>query len=319
LNERPILRISSVDLESLLGTLEVSFVALAECLVSHGYRLELGGVNAPGIHYNLAGVGRAVIGNREPISLMPHTLIVVPPNSPFRIEVEGSNGFAGLRSVAGKPQTTSWGDVRRLTAGESDPSVMLVCGYFHATYGASTDLFGTLTEPIFEQFDATDQVDTKLQAALRELVAQEVGSGAMSAALLKQVIVLLLRRSLVSVNAWVERFSVLRDPLVARAFAAMAMRPGDDHSLQSLAHLACLSRSAFVARFTSMVGKAPMQVLRELRLRQALYQLKASSLPIEHIAHSAGYASRSSFIKAFRKSYGMDPSEVRRSIATQRP
>jgi AraC family transcriptional activator of mtrCDE len=317
LNERPVLRISPADLESVLGTLEVNFVALSECLVSMGYSLELGDVNAPGIHYNLAGYGRAIIGNRDPIPLRPHTLIVVPPNSAFRIEVEGSNGFSGLLAVKGRPQTTSSSTVRKFTAGDGEPSLMLVCGYFHATYGGCADLFGGLTEPIFEQFSAQDQVDIKLQAALTELVAQEIGSGAMSAALLKQVIVLLLRRSLVSMNAWVERFSVLSDPLVARAFAAMAMRPGDDHSLQSLAHLACLSRSAFVARFTSAVGRSPMQVLRELRLRQAMHQLKASGLSIELIARNAGYSSRSSFIKAFRKSYGMDPSEARRSVAAQ--
>jgi transcriptional regulator GlxA family with amidase domain len=117
-------------------------------------------------------------------------------------------------------------------------------------------------------------------------------------------------------NAWVERFSVLRDPLVARAFAAMAMRPGDDHSVQSLADVACLSRSAFAARFTGVIGKSPMQVLRELRLRQAMQQLKAGDAAIELIARNAGYASRSSFIKAFKRSYGMDPSEVRRGVAT---
>ena len=139
----------------------------------------------------------------------------------------------------------------------------------------------------------------------------------MSAALLKQVIVLLLRRSLVSMNQWVERLSVIRDPMIARAFAAMAMRPGDDHSLKSLAQVACLSRSAFAARFTNTVGKSPMQILRELRLRQAMHQLKASGLTIERIARNAGYASRSSFMKAFRKTYGRDPSEVRRSVAVE--
>ena len=317
MNEHPVLRISPADLEGLLGTLEVNFVALSECLVSMGYSLELGDVNAPGIHYNLVGNGRAIIGNRAPIPLMPHTLIVVPPNSAFRIEVEGSKGFSGLLAVKGRPQTASSGAIRKFTAGDGEPSLMLVCGYFHATYGACTDLFGGLTEPIFEQFSPEDQVDVKLQSALSELVTQEIGSGAMSAALLKQVIVLLLRRSLVSMNAWVERFSVLGDPLVARAFAAMAMRPGDDHSLQSLSHLACLSRSAFVARFTGAVGKPPMHVLRELRLRQAMSQLKASGLPIELVARNAGYASRSSFIKAFRKSYGIDPSDVRRGRPAQ--
>jgi AraC family transcriptional activator of mtrCDE len=56
------------------------------------------------------------------------------------------------------------------------------------------------------------------------------------------------------------------------------MRPADDHSVESLAQVACLSRSAFATRFTSTVGKSPMQVLRELRLRQAMQQLKASDL-----------------------------------------
>lgn len=62
-------------------------------------------------------------------------------------------------------------------------------------------------------------------------------------------------------------------------------------------------------------GKSPMQVLRELRLRQAMHQLKAGGVAVELVAGNAGYASRSSFIKAFRRSYGMDPSEVRRSVA----
>ncbi|MBK6006678.1 helix-turn-helix domain-containing protein [Ramlibacter ginsenosidimutans] len=312
MKEHPVLRISPADLESLLATLEVNFVALTECLVSTGYSLQLGGVNAPGIHYNLVGTGRAIVDNLDPVPLVPHTLIVVPPKALFRIEVEGSNGFSGLLPVDGRTDKRSPDTVRKVTAGGGDPSLVLVCGYFHATYGACADLFGGLTEPIFEQFSAEDQVDVKLQAALSELMAQEIGSGAMSAALLKQVIVMLLRRSLVSVNAWVERLSVLSDPLVARALAAMALRPGDEHSLHSLAHVACLSRSAFAARFTSAVGRPPMQVLRELRLRQAMNQLKAGGATIEVVARNAGYASRSSFIKAFRKAYGIEPSEVRR-------
>jgi AraC-like DNA-binding protein len=317
LNEHPVLRISPADLESLLATLEVNFVALTECLVSTGYSLELGDVNAPGIHYNLVGNGRAVVDDLDPIPLMPHTLVVLPPNSLFRIEVEGRKGFSELVSVNGRAKNRSPDVVRKVTAGDREHSLILVCGYFHASYGACADLFSGLREPIVEQFSPEDQVDTKLQAALTELVTQEIGSGAMTAALLKQVIVLLLRRSLVSMNAWVERLSVLGDPLVARAFAAMAMHPGDDHSLESLAQVACLSRSAFAARFTSTVGKSPMQVLRELRLRQAMHQLKSSGLAVELIARNAGYASRSSFIKAFRNTYGMDPSEVRRSAPVE--
>ena len=91
----------------------------------------------------------------------------------------------------------------------------------------------------------------------------------------------------------------------------MAARPGDNHTVQKLADVACLSRSAFVGRFTQIVGKPPMRALRDLRLRQALHQLKGSDAPIEQIARASGYLSRSSFIKAFRGAYGVEPSGVR--------
>jgi AraC-like DNA-binding protein len=308
LNDHSHLRISPRDLERLLGALEVNFVALSECLVSAGYSLELGGVDAPGIHYNVVGTGRAVIANQV-VPLAPHTLIVVPPNSPFRIEGGGSGPT--LRPVKGNVETAAPDKMRRFTAGDGPPALILICGYFHATYGASADLFGSLSAPVVEQFSEEEQVDVKLRSALSELVAQEIGSAAMSAALLKQVIVILLRRSLMSMHAWTERFAVLRDARVARAFAAMAARPGDAHTVGKLAQLACLSRSAFMARFAQIVGKSPMHVLRDLRLRQAMHQLEAGSSSIDQIAHNAGYASRSSFVKAFRKAYGADPSQFR--------
>src|SRR3954447_8086075 len=83
----PIARISPVDLEPLIASLEVRFVALSECLVSCGYCLSLGVHDQTGIHYNLRGRGTAFIGDGPPIELAPHTLIIVPPHSPFRIEV----------------------------------------------------------------------------------------------------------------------------------------------------------------------------------------------------------------------------------------
>ena len=190
---------------------------------------------------------------------------------------------------------------------------MLICGYFHASYGSATDLFGALKSPIIEQFSEGDQVDESLRTALMELVAQEVGSGAMSAALLKQVIVALLRRSLRSMDLWVERFSLLSDPQIARAFAEMVAHPGARHSVSSLARAAFLSRSAFEARFNRVVGRSPMMVLRDLRMRQAAEQLRSTTMTVDEIARHAGYASPSSFVRAFRRAHGCDPTSFRKS------
>jgi AraC-like DNA-binding protein len=315
-DSRPVAPLAAADLDRLIDTLMVQFVWLAECLVGEGYRLDMGDIDAPAIHYNLAGTGRLIVADREPIELKPHTLVVVPASSPFRIEVSSRQHQHGaLKRVDGRAQASLRGGVHRVVAKDADPVVILICGFFHASYGSSADLFGGLAAPIIEQFDERDQIDEKLKVALMELVTQEIGSGAMSAALLKQVIVALLRRSLRSLDLWVERFAMLGDPQIARAFAEMVANPGARHSLQSLARTAILSRSAFMARFTNVLGRSPMIVLRDLRMRQAAEQLWSSALSVDEIGRHAGYASRSSFVRAFRKAYGYDPSSYRRSAA----
>jgi transcriptional regulator GlxA family with amidase domain len=134
---------------------------------------------------------------------------------------------------------------------------------------------------------------------------------AMTTALLKQVLIAILRRSLSSAGSWLERFPMLSAPRIARAFAEMLARPGAPHSVQSLAQTAGLSRSAFMARFAEALGSSPMAVLRQLRMRQAAARLAANVLSIDQIAHAVGYESRSSFFRAFRQAYGQDPSAYR--------
>jgi AraC family transcriptional activator of mtrCDE len=198
-----------------------------------------------------------------------------------------------------------------VVAGEGEPQLVLICGYFRAIYGNSIDLFGSLATPIVEQFDAADQMDQKLKSAVAELVAQEVGMGAMTAALLKLVLVPLLRRSLSSLDIWVERLPMLGDPRIARAFADMAARPLASHTVHSLSHAVGLSRSAFMARFAAAFGQSPMAVLRQLRMRHAAGLLIANTLSIDQVAHRVGYKSRSSFSRVFRRIYGSDPTEYR--------
>ena len=307
----PIVRISQTDLNSLMSTLEVNVVALSECLVSRGSRLEMGAASVTGLHYNLKGFGKMFVPGFPPIELKPHTLIILPANMPFRIETSASLGKSVRPHDPNRSSRESSGLIRRFVAGDSEPEVVLICGLFNAFYGSSTDVFSSLSEPIVEQFDETDRLDGTLKRAISELIKQEVGSGAMSAAVLKQVTITIFRRSLTSVNLWVERFAMLSDPQICRAFAEMAAHPGSNHTVVSLANTACLSRSSFMARFAKVVGESPMTILRHLRMRQAAKQLASSQMSVDQIARSAGYDSRSSFIKAFRKSFECDPTEYR--------
>jgi AraC family transcriptional activator of mtrCDE len=315
---RPDLRSSRSDLEILMAMLEVDLIALTECLVSPNWRLSFPAAETAGIHYNLAGVGQMSIGNGPTIPLTPHTLVVTPPRQPFRIDAATGHGAVPMTRVVDAQWQSGAvsGTVRRLSATNGEPEVIMISGYFRASYSLSVDLFAALGSPIVERFGAADQLGHKLKAALAELTVQEVGMKAMATALLKQVLVTVLRRSLTSTDLWLERFSVLSDPQVARAFTQMVARPGAPHSVMTLSQTAGLSRSVFMVRFASAFGCSPMAALHQLRMRQAANLLTANILSIQQIAYTVGYAGARSFLRAFRRAYGKSATDYR-AAATQ--
>jgi hypothetical protein len=138
------------------------------------------------------------------IELMHHTLVITPPKTLFYIEVPSDSCSVSKQStVGGRWKEFPPRAIRRFGAGDASPQLILICGYCRASLSASVDLFSILTMPIVEQFDAADELDLKLKAALAKLIAQEVETGAMTRSLLKQVLIALFRRSLTSVNQWV--------------------------------------------------------------------------------------------------------------------
>lgn len=314
--DQPFVRPSATELNRLLSTLEIKVVFLSECLVSPGWRLDLPGHAALGIHYNLMGKGWLKFEGAPPIAIRPHTLVVLPPCRNLALGVDAPSSPGGplhvqdYRRSDEERASAAPVQIRRRVAG-AEPELIVICGYFEAVFGASIDLFSGLTSPIVEQFDPSDQIDDALRHALDELVSQEIGDGAMATALLKQVMIRLLRRSLSSHAAWVERFSILSDPQITRAFVAMVEHPGAPHSVQSLAKTAALSRSAFLERFRRVFCKTPMAALRDLRMRQAARAFVAGQASLDQIAHDAGYLDRTGFLRAFRKVYGCDPAEFR--------
>jgi AraC family transcriptional regulator, activator of mtrCDE len=309
---QPFWRISRVDLDKLMTTLEVDRVRLSECTLTAGSRLEVARSEHPTIHYGFAGSGTVLVEGEPPIELSAHTLVLIPARRSATIVAPYPRGGAqrtfggGQGSAAFIPGTGS-----RHLVGNGEAVLRLACGSFAAVHAAGLDLFASLATPIVETFDAHDQLDQIMIYAMVELASQEVGGGPMSAALLKLVLLSLLRRSLISANPWVERFSVLNDPPIARAFAEMASKPSGQYTVHAQSQSVGLSRSAFMARFAAAFGESPMSVLRRLRMRHAAGLLSANAVSIDQVAMHSGYQSRSSFTRTFRKHYGTDPSAYR--------
>jgi AraC-like DNA-binding protein len=109
----------------------------------------------------------------------------------------------------------------------------------------------------------------------------------------------------------------LRDPHIGRAIRRVHREPGHRWSVESLAHEAGMSRSAFAARFTTLVGEPAMHYVARWRMRVALESLRGGTTTIAAIAADLGYESEAAFARAFKRIVGRSPGESRkRTTAT---
>jgi AraC-like DNA-binding protein len=72
-----------------------------------------------------------------------------------------------------------------------------------------------------------------------------------------------------------------------------------------------MSRSAFVDRFTSIVGVPPIRYLTVWRMQAARLHLRETAKSIAQIAHSIGYESEEAFSRAFKREFALPPARWR--------
>jgi len=111
-------------------------------------------------------------------------------------------------------------------------------------------------------------------------------------------------------------FQAMRDPQIAAALAAIHRDPSRHWSVATLADEAGMSRSSFASRFTSLLGVPPLTYLNDWRLHLAAGLLKRGHLAVSQVAERTGYASGTSFSKAFKRRFALAPGQYRRSSAT---
>jgi AraC-like DNA-binding protein len=100
----------------------------------------------------------------------------------------------------------------------------------------------------------------------------------------------------------------LADPRLAKTLVALHQSPGEDWSLQRMARVASMSRSAFAEAFRNATGMTPAAYLTDWRLTLATSMLHAGR-PVKLSAAELGFASPSSLSKAFRHRFSLSPRE----------
>lgn len=144
-----------------------------------------------------------------------------------------------------------------------------------------------------------------------ECATQRAGSEFVLSRLVELLLVEAMR-SAATGNAPAGLLRGLEDERLAPALKQIHARIGHAWTVDQLAKVAALSRSAFFERFTRVVGIAPMAYLLGWRMQIAKQLLAENRLAVGDIAERVGYGSTSAFSVAFSRYVGVAPSQYAR-------
>ena len=302
-------KVAATLLDRLLTTFAGQLHAFSVCEVQDGWRLAFPPFDAVIIHCVLRGNGSLRVGNGPWRHFGPQSIVVVPPR---RAHALGKPG-AVARESRGEEHCSLLGDgLVAFTAGHGRRDTLLACGTIAAPRGGTLGLFDLLRDPLVEDLSSSGVHRQVFDLMLAEVTRPSLGMRAMTEALMRQCLILLLRRHLPRDDgAGSPLFAALRHPRLARAVVAVLENPAAPHSVESLASLAGMSRASFAEHFSQAFQQGPIEFVQKARLDIAARLLATTDLPVKVIAGSIGYASRSYFSRAFRAAYGTDPSTFR--------
>lgn len=298
------------SLELVIRTLDVELQAFAVCEVGRGWRLKAAPMDSIVVHFVLQGEGLFDTPDGA-IALKPNTVVIVPAGSPENFYGPGEAVQEASAAQSCKPLSEG---LVSFSAHGGHAALVLGCASLSATYGAGQRLFGHLNRPLAVGVDGNRLSAMTFECLLEEISSPGVATTSVVEALMKQILVLMLRDHLQGLGVKSPFFITLGDARLLRAVSAIIAHPEQPHSLASLAAIAGMSRSSFAARFSRVYDRTPADLLQEVRLRAAARMLAACELPVKVVAANVGYSSRSHFSRAFKSRFGSDPSSYRDAL-----
>lgn len=203
-----------------------------------------------------------------------------------------------------------------LRHGGGGARTQVVCGGIRFDHPAATHLVNALPPIIHIEGARSTRADW-LPATL-ELMAEETrqilpGSEAVVSRLCDIVVMQAIR-------TWIERdaaaqtgwLAALRDEQVGAAIARIHAAPAHDWTVAALADEVAMSRSAFAARFTELVGESAMRYVTRWRMHIAFDLLQSGEATVAVTAHRVGYESEAAFSRAFKRVIGVSPGTASR-------
>jgi AraC-like DNA-binding protein len=202
-----------------------------------------------------------------------------------------------------------------LRLGGGGASTTAVCAVFEFDHPAASHLIKLLPRLIAVEASNSPHADW-IESTLRLMAAEAMQmrpGGETVITRLADILVIHAIRSWIADDPTAQTgwLGALRDKQIGRTIALIHREPARAWTLESLASEAAMSRSAFAARFTELVGEPAMHYVTRWRMNIALTWLREDDAPVGDLSRRLGYESEAAFSRAFKRYMGVSPGAAR--------
>jgi AraC-like DNA-binding protein len=202
--------------------------------------------------------------------------------------------------------------------GGGEPRSEFVCGFLGCDMQPFNPVLSTLPRllRVRRPPGGQDLLSPLIELTLAEARQPRAGGETIRLRLSELIFVEVMRQHLETLPAhetgWL---SGLRDPAIGKILVMLHRHPAYPWTLHELARRASMSRAALAARFTHLVGYAPIQYLTLWRMQIAARLLADGSMKVAAVGRAIGYESEAAFSRAFKKTVGLSPAAWRDNAA----
>ncbi|WP_344431001.1 AraC family transcriptional regulator [Amycolatopsis minnesotensis] len=262
--------------------------------------IRLDGSGAEPVHLAAGDIALVTGGGR-------HT-IADDPGTERQFTIRGGRKYlANGQPAAGHP------NLAPRTYGDGLPGATTMLRAAYELHGDVGDRLLALLPPL-AVVPAGPRTSAALDLLAAEVSRDEPGQDAVLTRVLDLVLVLALRAwcaESAMPPAW---YRALSDPAVGEALRLLHTDPARRWTVAGLGTEIGLSRAAFAARFTALVGEPPLTYLTGWRMTLAADLLRDTEKTVAAVAGEVGYADAFAFSVAFKRARGASPSAWRRSL-----
>lgn len=245
------------------------------------------------------------------VAMKPGELVLVPRGEGHRLRSAAGAAAPDIRSI---PHPMIDDRYALLRHGGGGDVTRMVCGAVRFEHPAAQSLVDVLPGVIRVEPTA---LSGRLEDTLRLLAAEvedlrpggEAVITRLADVLVIQAIRLWLAQDPAARTGWL---GALADDRIGGVLARVHREPERDWTVGSLAAEASMSRSAFAARFTELVGEPAMSYVTRWRMHAAVDALSGGDVTVAELAGRMGYRSEAAFSRAFTRVVGESPGAVRR-------